>query len=336
MEFVHESIFISTVRSFCKFFFGALGFCIAFLVASIAYSAFSSPFVQEQKTQMTLLPKLDWTYGVSSSSPVILQVAMEGEVGTNSGFTADSIEDILMASRTGILGSRVKGILLKMNTPGGSALEGDRIYRMLKSYKEKYKVPLFAYTDGLCASAGMLITSAADKSYATYPSVIGSIGVIWGPFFNVSELMGRYGVASKTLTEGLNKDELSQFRPWKENEGDEFKAMMAESYNRFVDIFTSAHPRVDKQKLIAEYGAKAFTATEAQKIGYIDVAGAEYSDALADLLAEAKIDPAKDYQVVRLSPHQNWIPSVPNQISHEVKFNLKNLSESLPILNQAR
>lgn len=333
MEVVNESIFVSTIRSFCKVFFGAIGLFAAFFVVQIVYSMFTNPFAEDENTSMVLQPDLNGEYNHSMSSPVVLQIHIDGVIGNPQGGGVDSmsIEHILLDSRRGYLaGDRVKAILLYVNTPGGSALDSENIYQMLKTYKEKHKTPIYAFVNGLCASGGMYITSAADKLYATGPSVIGSVGVIMGPFFNVSDTMARYGVQSTTLTEGKDKDTLSPFRPWKPDETADWQAIMDSSYQRFLTTVTTARTRLDRDKLVNVYGAKVFEAGQAQTYGYIDVADATYQSTLTDLLAAASIDSQKPYQIVELKAKQPWYTPVRGFLNGQIEhtFNLDNKKQA--------
>lgn len=65
--------------------------------------------------------------------------------------------------------------LVYINTPGGTVVDADGIYRALLEYKTKYDVPIYAYIDGLCASGGMYVALAADKIFASDVSLIGSV-----------------------------------------------------------------------------------------------------------------------------------------------------------------
>jgi signal peptide peptidase SppA len=313
MEIARESVFVSALRSFCKVFFSIIALFIALFITMTVYSMFSSPYEMEVKTSIEVLPNLNNSLDVMPlNSPVILRLDVHGVIGALT-LTSQKVEDILIDSRRGVLGhDRVKAILLHLDTPGGGATDSDNIYRMLKAYKEAYKVPVFAYVDGMCASGGMYISSAADKTYASPPSIIGSVGVRSGPFFNVSDAMGRYGIQSKTLTQGLDKDMMNPFRPWTADEGSDIMSTMAFLYQRFVNLVTASHPRLDREKLIGEYGAKIFVGPEAEKLGYIDVADAEYKTALADLMHQANLDPQKPYQVVHLKPKIDFITALSN------------------------
>ena len=302
MEVARESIFISSLRSFCKVFFSVIGFAVSLILIGIVYSLFSSPFLPEPKTDIEILPDLNGKQEMAPlTAPVVLRLDIEGVIGIPDVLTAEIIENILLDSRKGILqGDRVKAILLYLDTPGGTVTDSDTIYRMLLQYKEKYKVPIYAFMDGLCASGGMYVSSAADKSFATTSTIVGSIGVLYGPLFNFSEAMTKLGIQSMTITKGLDKDALSPFRPWKPDEADSMKKITDFLYQRFVTVATNARPRLNREKLIAEYGANVFDCVDAQEKGYIDVANADYHTALFELMQAAQIDPEKPYQVVTL------------------------------------
>ena len=188
-----------------------------------------------------------------------------------------------------------------MDTPGGTVTDSDAIYRALMEYKQKYKIPIYAFVDGLCASGGMYITSAADKIFATSSSVIGSVGVIIGPMFNVSQLMDKYGVHALNITAGKDKDMLSPFRPWKEGEDSSLRAITEALYQQFLSIVTSARPHLDKDKLINTYGAQIYDAALAEQYGYIEAANSSYSSALAALASVAQLE-EHHYQVFQISP----------------------------------
>jgi len=309
MEVMRESIFVTAVRSFCRSFFALCGIFLALAFGLLVYSMIASPYAPEQKTELKILPDLKGSRAmVSADAPVVLHIDVEGVIGDPGKLDTDSFSNILIDSRTGLLsGDRVKAIFLYFNTPGGGAVDSDSMYRLVKKYKEKYQIPVFGYVEGLCASGGMYIACAADRMYASATSVIGSVGVLSGPFFNISDAMTRYGVQGKFLSEGTDKTAMNPFEPWKPGDSDNIQAIMASMYNRFVDVVTAARPQISRSKLINEYGARVYDATLAQQYGYIDVADADSDMALAALLEAAKIDPEKPYQVVQLEPRHSLL-----------------------------
>jgi protease-4 len=311
MEIMRESIFTSALRSFCRMFFAVCGIFLAFFLISFIYSSLAPSILIEEKTTMTLLPDASGTRKlVPFSAPAVLQINIHGIIGMDApeSITAEAVENILLDSRSHLLANdRVKAILLHLNTPGGTVVDSDSIYRLLKDYKAKYKTPIFAYVDGLCASGGMYIASSADQIFASPPSLIGSVGVIYGPMFNVAETLHKLGVEALTITQGIGKDALNPTRPWKPGEDTSYQAITAFLYQQFVDIVTAGRPRINREKLIEEYGAHVFNCVEAEKFGYIDHALSSRNAALLALLEAARIDPSQPYQVVEIAPTRNWL-----------------------------
>lgn len=348
MEVQRESIFVSALRTFCKMFFGVCAIFLAFIGMSLLYSSISETGTSptEPKTKVKYLPDANGNRESSTTSPVILQINIHGVIGEpKSGIDTSSVENILLDSRNGDLkNNRVKGILLHMNTPGGTVVDSDNIYRMLKEYKSRYKVPVYAYIDGLCASGGMYISCAADQVYAGPTSIIGSVGVIIGPFFNVVDTLNKLGVISKTITEGLDKDMMSPFRTWKPDEAAPLTAVTAYYYQQFVDIVTNAKPRMNKEKLINDYGAKVFDPITAQEYGYVDFANSSRDQALLALLHAAEVDPTKTYQVVELEKKGEWLltlldaksPLFTGKIEHTIDLGIPQISDQIAYLYQPR
>lgn len=304
---VHDSIFISSLRAFCKAIAVILGITLAFIPIIVLIALLGSNTEIETKTTLTILPDANGVRELKpSSAPVILHINLKGIIG-NLNLTDETIENQLIESRTGVLKhNRVKGIILYINSPGGSATDSDNIYRRLVRYKNQYKVPIYAYEDGICASGGVMISCAADKIYSSPSSIIGSVGALMGPFFNFKEAMEKYGINAETITEGKNKDMMSPFRAWKPDEDSSLKPLVAYYYERFTQIVTSSRPRIDRTALIEEYGANVFDPVTAEKLGYIDGIR-DYSDALNELLLASGIDASKDYQVVQLNPKGNFL-----------------------------
>lgn len=309
MEIARESIFVSALRSFCRMFFSVCGIFLAFFFVSMIYSLLSPSVLMQENTTLELLPDAKGNRELLPlNTPAILQIDIHGVIGEPQKLDTKIVENILLDSRAGILShDRVKGILLHMNTPGGTVVDSDNIYRMIKEYKQKYQVPVYAYVEGLCASGGMYIACSSDKIYASPSSIVGSVGVIIGPFFNVYETLNKVGAFAKTITQGLDKDMMNPTRQWKEGEDAPLKAVTSFFYNQFVDIVSSNRPQMNKDKLVQEYGAKVFNPVEAQEFGYVDVASASRNEALEALVKEANLDAEKPYQVVQLVPRNDLI-----------------------------
>lgn len=308
MEISRESVFISAIRGFVKSFAVVFGIALGLLILFAGIGALSniSGGVQPpNKSELTLSADADWNRKIlPDSTPVILRIDVEGVIGMKK-LREKHFKDMLIDSRAGVLANnRVRGILLFVNTPGGTATDSSAIYHLLKEYKERYKVPIYAFVDGLCASGGMYICSAADKIFATGNSVVGSVGVRIGPAFNFSGAMEKVGIASLTLTEGKNKDALNPFRPWKPGEDDAIKVILASEYEEFVSVVTENRKNLNRQKLVEEYGANIFPAEKGQELGYIDDGQSSYDKALTALVDQVGLKGEK-YQVLEIEPYQS-------------------------------
>ncbi len=305
---MRESILYSAVRALFVAFCVVIGLCLGFVFFSVILAAFSGTSGDSKLTTVNTEEILPNAHGqrevLSSEAPVILQINIEGIIGMED-LDSKTVRQLLVESREGTFKSnRVKGILLYINTPGGTVNDANDIFHALSEYKQKYSVPVYAYVNGLCASGGMYVALAADKIFANDSSLIGSIGVIAPTFMNVTKLLDKIGVETLTISAGKDKDALNPLRPWKPGEEDNYKQIIDYYYDQFVELVVTHRPEVSKEKLITEYGAHIFPAPEAHKIGFIDVSGARLSEALNELLKTAGI--TNDfYQVVRLE-HKGW------------------------------
>jgi len=331
MNLTRESIFVGALRSFCTAFAAILGVLVGFFIIAFVVMAAAGPTFLPPKPEFQIAPDAEGKRDLlSGSAPAILRIDVHGVIGMGD-MTSEKFQDVLIDSRADLLrGDRVKAVFLHIDTPGGTVTDADAIYRALLNYKAQYKVPIYAFVDGLCASGGMYIASAADKVFATSSSVIGSVGVIMGPSFNFSEAMTKFGISSLTLTEGKDKDMLNPFRPWQPGEDASLRAVMASLYERFVGIVTQARPRLAKDKLVGDYGAQVFIASTAQQLGYIDVAGSDYSHSLS-ALAEAAGIGGHPYQVVQLLMPHPFLSSLTHSLFSTGK--VKHTLELSPTLN---
>lgn len=294
-----ESILRSAIRSFFTSLSACIGFFIAIFVL-IMWGVSNSGL--DTKTTVKPIPNAEGNKGeLRPGSPILLQIDIHDIIGLGK-MTAESVNLQLFESQLKFKPGQVKGILLHMNTPGGGVTASNAIYESLLEYKRKYNVPIYAYVEGLCASGGMYIASAADFIYSNAISVIGSIGVIEGPFFNFSELLKKIDVSSVTLTEGKNKDSLNPFRPWREGEEKTHQDIIKSMYDRFVYIIAKSRPNLNINQLRNEYGAQVFIAEKARELGYIDVSNSTYKEALRALKEAARIGKKDNYQVVKLVP----------------------------------
>ena len=318
MKLVKESLFSSTVRSFCISFFAVIGIIVAFFLVMLVFGAGKSSKAMETSTYEAIIPDTNGRkYTFTSNQPILLRVNITGQIGLPN-LNAQSLRSVLNESRSGPFKSHpVKGILLYINTPGGVAMDSESMYYALKDYALKYQVPIYAYVEGLCASGGMYIACAADKIYSSESSIIGSVGVL-AMYFNFSEGMQKVGVQNRTMTAGIGKDSMNPFKPWPENNPESYTRMIELNYNQFVSVVSNARPKLTESLLRNKYGAQVYYSTDAEEYGYIDGAGYQYNEAV-EMLAKAADLADNSYQVVQLQPkvHLSDLFSMKNKLTEK-------------------
>ncbi len=329
MKGVHESIFISSLRAFLVALFGVLGAIIAVVVVTLIFIGIASALDEETfSSTVKILPDAHSNREkLSMSTPVLLQITIDGTIGSGK-ITGEKIQEILLDSREdGFKNDRIKGILLVINSPGGGVNDSDIIYRHLKEYKKLYNVPIYAYVDGLCASGGYYVACAADEIFASEVSLIGSIGVLaWPPFMNLYDALEKIGVSSLTLSAGKGKDEMNPFRPWKPDEQKHYQSLIDYYYNNFVAI-VSEDRSLDKEEIVSNFGAEVYPSPKAKALGLVDHADASRSQAITALAKAAGVE--EKYQVVGLETKSWWkkllkeepsSPLITGKIKHELAF----------------
>jgi protease-4 len=304
---MQDSIFRSSLRSLMVGFFTVTGIGLALLLFSVLIAGLSTSATDTKLSSSYVEEVLPDAEGKRTSflktTPVVLQINIDGLIGTDE-LNMTTVRQQLIESREGDFSEdRVKALLLYINTPGGTVVDADGIYRAIKDYKEKYQVPVYAYVDGLCASGGMYIAAAADKIYSSDVSLVGSVGVLAPTMFNLTKLLEKIGIETVTLTAGKDKDAMNPFRPWKPGEEENYQELINYYYQHFLNVVTSNRPQVDPNKLVKEYGARVFNAPQAFQQGLIDQSGISLSDTIKALLQEANVE--GDYQVIRLKD-KNW------------------------------
>jgi protease-4 len=189
----------------------------------------------------------------------------------------------------------IKGIILEINSPGGTIYGANAIADGVKYYKEKTKKPVYAYIQGMGASGAYWAAAATDKIYADYGSDIGSIGVIMGPFKYydkpVSEAGGLFdggvvtqnGIENVVLSAGKSKDLGSPYRRMTADEIASLQKQINNEYDNFVK-YVSARRAIPEATLRTQIGGMSYDNKTAKDLRLIDeTASRETSyEALAD------------------------------------------------------
>lgn len=173
-----------------------------------------------------------------------------------------------------------KGLILYLDTPGGSVYETDELYFKILEYKETGR-PVYSAMGSMAASGGYYISAPADKIIANRNCWTGSIGVTIGTFYDLSGLLDKYGIKTVTITSGANKAMGSSVEPMTAEQQAIFQSLVDEAYLQFVDIVAEGRNMThDQVKALAD--GRIYTAQQAADNGLIDKIGT-LDDAVEDM-----------------------------------------------------
>jgi protease IV len=162
----------------------------------------------------------------------------------------------------------VKGIILKVNSPGGGVVESAEIHDKLVEISEETKKPIYVSMGSMAASGGYYISAPADKIYASPETLTGSLGVIMQGV-NYAGLAEKYGVEFVTIKSGEFKDIMSPSREMTEEEKNILQTMINNSYEGFVDVIASGRGLSEEEvRTIAD--GRIYDGRQAKEIGLID------------------------------------------------------------------
>ena len=187
-----------------------------------------------------------------------------------------SANNIVTALRSAFEDKNTAGIIIKINSPGGTPVQAGYIYDEIKRLKTKHPdTPLYAVISDMCASGGYYVAAAADKIYADKASIVGSIGVRMDNFGFV-DAMDKLGVERRTLTAGENKALMDPFSPVNEKSQAHLKLMLDEIHQQFIDAVKTG--RGDRLKNVdGLFSGLIWTGERSVEIGLVDeLANASY------------------------------------------------------------
>jgi protease-4 len=160
-------------------------------------------------------------------------IEIDGVIATNTEARADYIVGSL---RKAFEDENTKGVILRINSPGGSPVQSayinDEIKRLRKLHPD---TPLYAVITDICASGGYYIAAGADKIYANKASIVGSIGVIMSGFGFV-DAIEKLGIERRVLHAGKSKGFMDPFKPLKQDEEKHVQRLLDGIHQQFIEV----------------------------------------------------------------------------------------------------
>jgi protease-4 len=150
--------------------------------------------------------------------------------------TDASAERITTALQAAFKDKNTQGVIMRINSPGGSPVQAQTIYDEMRRLRKKYPdIPLYAVVEDICASGGYFVAAGADRIYVGRASIVGSIGVLMNGF-GFTGLMDKLGVERRLITAGENKGMLDPFSPLEEKDKEYIKTLMKDIHEQFIGV----------------------------------------------------------------------------------------------------
>ncbi|MGN0734635.1 MAG: signal peptide peptidase SppA [Anaerovoracaceae bacterium] len=205
------------------------------------------------------------------------EISEDGTATYNHAYILNSIEAMINDSEN-------KGMILYVDTPGGSVFASDELYFKVKEYQEKTGRPVYSSMQSQATSGGYYISASCDKIIANRNCWTGSIGVTMGTIYDVTGLLEKAGIKTQTITSGRNKAMGSSTEKMTAEQREILQSLVDEAYDQFVGIV--AEGRGLKESKVRELAdGRIYTALQAQKLGLVDEIGT-FKEAVVDMQEE--------------------------------------------------
>lgn len=243
----------------------------------------------------------------------IAVIIAEGNIVSGSSEENIPSETFLQEIRKLKKNEDVKGVVLRINSPGGSAMASDVIWRELSELQREK--PLIASMSDMAASGGYYIAAPADTILAQPNTITGSIG-IFGMWFNAKGLLNnKLGITTDVVKTGEFSDFPSASREMRPEEAAIFQQMVEEGYETFLSRIIEGR-QMTKEELMPLASGRVWSGVQALDNGLVDLLGS-LEDAIA--IAAEKANVAGDYHVVYYPEEKSFIEKIISELTRDVQ-----------------
>ncbi len=235
---------------------------------------------------IALMGKADGDSQLSGEGKHTALVQMPGIIGIGEKSGA---ETVIAGLQSAFKNEETAGVILEINSPGGSPVQSAYIYDEIKRLRNEYEsIPIYVVILDIAASGGYFVAAAADRIYVNKSSLVGSIGVRMDSFGFV-ELMDKLGVERRLLTAGENKGLLDPFLPEDAGQKAHLQKMLNEVHQHFIDAVKQGRgERLSQQADL--FSGLIWTGEKAIELGLVDEIGTTESVARDVIKAEKVIN----------------------------------------------
>lgn len=183
---------------------------------------------------IALLAAFDWKErAVTGARKHTAMVEVSGLIAPGADASAERINSALLEA---FKDRNTRGVVVRINSPGGSPVQAQTIYEEMRRLRKKYpEIPLYAVVEDVCASGGYFVAAGADRIYVGRASIVGSIGVLMNGF-GFTGLMDKLGIERRLITAGKNKGMLDPFSPVDESDVKHAREMVDDIHQQFIAV----------------------------------------------------------------------------------------------------
>ncbi len=201
-----------------------------------------------------------------SGQPYVALIRMTGIIMPGNDFSAEKMVPQL---NDAFSDTDARGVVLLINSPGGSPVQASIIHDKIMTLKQQYKKKVIVVAEDALASGSYLVATAADKIYVNADTLTGSIGVIMEGF-GANEAIAKVGVSRRVFTAGEHKDRLDPFEPLNPNDVTKVKTVLDQVHQNFINnVLASRQGKLkgDQKEL---FSGDFWPGEEAVKLGLAD------------------------------------------------------------------
>ena len=192
----------------------------------------------------------------------------------------------------------VRGLLLDIDSPGGTVYESARIWESIKKLQEEKDIPIYSSMGSVAASGGYYVAAPSDKIFAAEETITGSIGVI-ADYMNIAELEEKLGIQHEVIKSGEFKDIGSMSREMSEEEREINQSQVDEFFDKFVQVIVEGR-QMSEEKVRSLADGRVYTGKQALENNLIDELG-YFEDALESMISDLGLEDPEVYQRVHRS-----------------------------------
>jgi protease-4 len=225
----------------------------------------------------------------------------------------------------------IAGLILRINSPGGTVTASDIIYHEICEFKKRTGVKVIASFLDIAASGGYYVACAADRIIAHPTTITGSIGIIAFKF-NIQGLLSKIGVEEESIKAGDKKDLMTPFRAATAEEREIMQTIINNLHQRFIDVVEQGRPSLNREEIERIADGRVFSAEQALDMKLIDQIG-YLDDTIHEMKQELGLKEATVIAYLRPGDYKGTIYSANTTTSHS-SFDLLAIDRKGLVLSQ--